>query len=79
MCLRISLSKYFMMVGVNAMGWWSLKQDTGDFLGTGIGLGIVKNLTIRFDFDSLVCNSIQYRLKCFDVGDGVRVGLVINK
>ena len=29
--------------------------------GGRVGLGIVKNLTIQFDFDSLGRNSIQYQ------------------
>ena len=43
MCLRISLSKHFMMVGVSAMGWWLLRWDTGDFLGTGIMVVVLKH------------------------------------
>ena len=32
-----------------------------------VGLGIVKNLKIRFDFDSLGRNSIQDWFKWFDI------------
>ena len=41
MCLRISLSERFMMVGV--MGRRSLRQDTGDCLGTGTTVVVSKH------------------------------------
>ena len=43
MCLRIGLLKHFMMVGVSAMGRWWLRQDTGDFLGTGIMVVVLRH------------------------------------
>ena len=42
MWIRISLSKHFMMVEVSAIGWWSLRQNTGDFLSTGIMVVVLK-------------------------------------
>ena len=43
MCLRISLSKHFLMVGMSAMGRWLLRQDTGVFLGAGIMAVVLKH------------------------------------
>lgn len=42
-------------------------HNRGACRGGELGLGIVKNLPIQFNFDSLGHNSIQYWFKCFDI------------
>ena len=51
---------YIYLYQVSIIGQNNLQQQFQDHI-SWLGLGIVQNLTIRFNFDSLGRNSTQYR------------------